>query len=73
MKTYMDDNIPTYKAMLVAKRYCYQHLDKSIWIMLAKTVYFIYEMCQLNVKIVFLKRKPFGGYLQHPGDFAYNN
>ena len=41
--------------------------------MLAKTVRFIYEMCQLNVKITFLKRKPFAGCLKHPDDFAYYN
>ena len=41
--------------------------------MLVKTAYFIYEMCQLNIKIAFLERKPFGGCLQHPDDFAYHN
>ena len=41
--------------------------------MLAITAYFIYEMCQLNVKIAFLKQKPFGGCLQHPDDFVHHN
>ena len=30
-------------------------------------------MCQLNVKIAILKRKPFRGCLKHPDDFAYDN
>ena len=37
--------------------------------MLAVAARFIYEMCQLKIKIAFLKRKPFGGCLKYPDDF----
>ena len=37
--------------------------------MLIEAACFIYEIWPLNVKIAFLKRKPFGGCLQHLDGF----
>ena len=38
--------------------------------MLANVACFIYEILQQNVKIIFLKRKPFGGCFKHPNGFV---
>ncbi|KAJ9556017.1 hypothetical protein OSB04_010631 [Centaurea solstitialis] len=82
-KTDMDGNVHTFKARLVAKGFTQTHgidydetfspvaMLKSIWILMAISAYFNYEIWQMDVKTAFLNGKLTKDvYMQQPEGFV---
>ncbi|KAJ9556835.1 hypothetical protein OSB04_011449 [Centaurea solstitialis] len=82
-KTDMDGNVHTYKARLVAKDFTQTHgidfdetfspvaMLKSIWILMAISAYFNYEIWQMDVNTAFLNGKLTEDvYMQQPEGFV---